>query len=53
MKTDKDDSEKIVKPLPQVGEETEAIRTAFGIWKHKNRDGLMYHVALREEWGSR
>ena len=30
----------------------EEMQAAYGIWKHRRKDGLSYQSELREEWGS-
>ena len=32
---------------------TPAAKTAFGIWKHRKKDGVKYQADLRRKWESR
>jgi hypothetical protein len=32
---------------------TPAAEAAFGIWKHRKKDGVKYQADLRREWESR
>lgn len=35
------------------GKSVPEAETAFGLWKHRRKDGLKYQAGLRSEWGGR